>query len=225
MTTGRAERWIWIGLGAVLLTVIVAGLWSLPGAFDRHSQPENAPLPALGLVPAFALTERSGRTVSAAELAGQPWVADFIFTRCAGICPVLSARMAELQRSLQSEGLTARLVSFSVDPNRDTPEILREYAGRYRADADQWWFLTGERDTLYRLIGEGFHLNVAERSAEEAQGSGELITHSDRFVLVDGALQIRGYYHGTEPETVAKLLHDLATLTDGPSRNEVTRTE
>ena len=120
--------------------------------------------------------------------------------------------MAKLQRTLGQQGTDpVRLVSFSVDPANDTPEVLRAYAERFGAQQG-WLFVTGERNALHALIGEGFHLAVAERPESENTDGGGLITHSDRFVLVDRNLQIRGYYHGTEPESVQKLLQDLKEL-------------
>jgi protein SCO1/2 len=122
--------------------------------------------------------------------------------------------MSQLQRALAEQGFTGvRSVSFSVDPVHDTPAVLTEYAEGHHADADRWLFLTGARADLYRLISEGFRLAVAERSPEEAtQTPGEIITHSDRFVLVDSAGQLRAYYHGTESATVEQILQDLRTL-------------
>jgi protein SCO1/2 len=173
-----------------------------------------APPPVLGAVPDFSLTERSGRTVRRADLAGQPWVADFIFTRCTGMCPALSTQMREVRRRAGEAGLAARFVSLSVDPTHDTPAVLAEYARRFGA-GDDWLFLTGPRDALYALIGAGFKLRVAERSAEAVAQGGELIAHSDRFVLVDGEGRIRGYYHGTDATMPDLLLRDLAALDAG----------
>lgn len=202
----RAGRWILATLvaGAVVGVVVLA---------LRARQP---PPPVLGTVPDFALIERSGRLVTPGDLQGQPYVASFIFTRCTGTCPALSARMAEIRRAAASAGLPVRFVSFSVDPVHDRPEVLREYASRTGADHDDWFFLTGDRDALYTLIGAGFRLAVAERpAADVASRGGELIAHSDRLVLVDGQGQIRGYYRGIEPETTARLLADLAALGEG----------
>ena len=126
---------------------------------------------------------------------------------------MLSAQMAKLQHTLAHEGAEpVRLVSFSVDPANDTPEALRAYAERFGAEHGRWLFVTGDRGALYTLIAQGFHLAVAERP-ESANTDGEgLITHSDRFVLIDRDLQIRGYYHGTDQESVQKLLQDIKEL-------------
>jgi protein SCO1 len=207
MAARGVERGIWLGLGAVIAVVMVAGLWSLRG----RSAGSAADPPVIAPVPGFTLVERSGQPLSRDDLAGRPWVADFIFTRCSGMCPALSARMAELRRALRERGLDARLVSFSVDPSHDTPEVLREYAAHFGAD-NGWLFVTGERDALYQLIGQGFKLSVAERAPEQAADGGELITHSDRFILVDAEGRIRGYYHGADADAVPALVRDLAAL-------------
>lgn len=210
MKAGTLERLIWAGFAAGILVVVIVGVVSV----RRSSSPSTTELPVLGVLPEFSMIERSGRTVTRADLIGRPWVANFIFTQCAGVCPVLSTRMALLQRGLAEQGLhDVRSVSFTVDPAHDTPQVLKGYAEQQRADADRWLFLTGTRDELYRLISEGFRLAVADRSPEEATKTpGELITHSDRFVLVDAAGQLRAYYHGTESSTVELILNDLRTL-------------
>ena len=170
-------------------------------------------LPILGNVPDFSLTERSGARITRADLKGNPWIADFIFTRCGNVCPLLSARMARLQTRLRAANDSrTRLVSFSVDPDNDTPTVLRDYAERFHADATQWWFLTGERAALDRLINQGFQLSVAQRTGPPGADPNDLITHSDRIVLVDGAFQIRGYYRGTDDEAIEQMLRDVATL-------------
>jgi len=159
--------------------------------------------PMYGTAPAFSFTERSGREVQSSELAGKVWVADFIFTSCAGACPVMTEKMRALQEKLPPE---IRLVSFTVDPERDTPETLRSYAERAGADRERWLFLTGNKEALYKLSIEGFKLGVDDAAGTPA----EPITHSTRFVLVDREGRIRGYY-GMEDETALERLEEDAT--------------
>jgi protein SCO1/2 len=207
--TPPVQRLLWAALFLAIAGVVVAALRS-------ESRRGVEPLPVYGVVPEFTLTERSGRSVSAADLRGTIWVANFVFTACPGMCPGLSARMATLQQRLESEGEggehEVRLISFSVDPEHDTPGVLRDYADRFRADPERWLFLTGARDAVYPLVRDGFRLSVAELPAEAQAGAPEPITHSDRFVLVDPELQIRGYYHGTDSESVGTLLGDIERL-------------
>jgi protein SCO1/2 len=193
-------------LAGVALGLAIAGAHWFREA-SRAGQ--RAELPVYGALPDFELTERGGDGVSLESLKGKVWVADFIFTHCAGPCPLLSSRMSSLQKVVGDlDGV--RLVSFSVDPERDTPEVLAEYAQRYHADAQRWLFLTGPKETLYRLVGEGFRLAVADGGPQTG-----LITHSTRFVLVDQQGRIRGYYDGAEPGTAEALLPDIRTLLGG----------
>jgi protein SCO1/2 len=154
-------------------------------------------------VPAFQLVERSGGTVRAADLKGRPWVADFIYTRCEGTCPVLSTAMARLQAKLPAG---VPLVSFSVDPAHDTPAVLSGYATRFAAAPGSWLFLTGDVEAMRKLVSEGFHLAMVGGADDSP------ITHSDKIVLVDEQLRIRRYYDGTEDGWIESLLHDLERL-------------
>jgi cytochrome oxidase Cu insertion factor (SCO1/SenC/PrrC family) len=124
-------------------------------------------------VPDFTLTERSGRSVTLAELIGKVWMADFIYTECPdpNMCPLQSAHMARLQADWAAKP-DVRLVSISVDPEHDTPEVLSEYAARFRADPDRWLFLTGAKEAIYRLALNGFHLGVVDREAHAQEGTG-----------------------------------------------------
>lgn len=163
-------------------------------------------LPVLGSVPAFTLTERSGKPLGTSDLAGHVWIADFIFTRCPDVCPALTARMALLQETLAAPPDPIRFVSFTVDPLHDTPAVLADYAGRMGA-RDSWFFLTGPRDAVAGLLKDGFKVAFADDGPREAP-----ITHSDRFVLVDRGLRIRGYYHGGERDDLVRLEHDAGAL-------------
>jgi protein SCO1 len=158
------------------------------------------------VIPPFSLTERSGRRLSADDLRGHVWVADFIFTRCPDFCPALTTRMADVQRQLPPGDDPVRLVSFTVDPANDTPAVLSAYADRAGAGAS-WLFVTGPRESLAGLFRDGFKVAWADDGPAKTP-----ITHSDRFVLVDRDLRIRGYYHGTDPDDVARLVRDAAAL-------------
>ena len=190
------QRAIWAGLVLVIAVVLVIAL-------VRPSARKS--LPVLGVVPEFSLVERSGKAITAADLKGKPWIADFVFTRCGNVCPILSARFARLQGAVQ-------LVSFSVDPDHDTPAVLQEYAGRFHADSGGWLFLTGDRVAMDQLITKGFDLSVAQRPEIVGANPNDLVTHSDRFVLVDADLKIRGYYRGTDDDAIEQILRDVAAL-------------
>lgn len=162
-------------------------------------------LPEHSAVPDFALTERSNLEVTSKDLEGQVWIADFIFTRCTGICPAMSSNMAKLQSRLPKE---VRLVSFSVDPDYDTPAVLSEYANRYGADSERWLFLTGSAEAMQQLSVGGFKLALDPTGGTEA----EPITHSSRFVLVDRQGHIRGYYGTEDPQALDRLIDDVQKL-------------
>jgi protein SCO1/2 len=163
-------------------------------------------LPDLGAVPPFTLTERAGTPLTADMLAGHVWVADFIYTRCPQFCPALTAAMARLAPMLATGDDPVQLVSFSVDPTHDTPEVLRAYAERAGAGPG-WLFVTGPREAVAALLRDGFHVAWADNGPP-----GDPITHSDRFVLVDRRLRIRGYYHGTVHADVDRLARDARAL-------------
>ena len=158
-----------------------------------------------GSVPSFQLTNQAGQPFGSPQLAGKIWIADFIYTMCPGPCPMISTRMSDLQKPLEKTDV--RLVSFSVDPEKDTPQVLRSYAERLQAEPGRWDFLTGSKSAIYKLSHDSFKLAVSDGS--DAQG---IPVHSTRMVLVDRHGQIRGYYDATEPEAVTKLLADTNHL-------------
>jgi protein SCO1 len=160
-------------------------------------------------VPEFSLVERSGKKVTMADLRGKVWIADFIYTNCTDTCPLQTADMAKLQDRWLNE-TELKLVSFSVDPEHDTPRLLSQYASRFKADPKRWLFVTGGREEIARLIEDGFHLTVAPVSSGN-HGSG-VIAHSPRFVLVDRQGQIHGYYNNRDPKALQRLKDDVASL-------------
>ena len=195
-------------LWGVLLAVIgVIALATLDHRL-RRGQPEV--LPIYSSVPDFTFTNRDGRAVGRADLAGEPWVVDLVFTRCTLICPALSLRMHQLDRELPAG---VHLVSFSIDPDYDTPERLQAYAAAHEA-SDRWLFLSGDADAIRHLARDGLKLAVDVVPASESPGPGEAIIHSDRFVLVDGQGRIRGYYDPLEKGDLEKIERAVASLRD-----------
>jgi protein SCO1/2 len=160
---------------------------------------------AYGTVPSFQLINQNGQPFGSAQLAGKIWIADFVYTTCPGPCPMISNRMSELQKPLEKTDV--HLVSFSVDPEKDTPEVLRGYAERLQAEPGRWDFLTGPKSAIYKLSHDGFKLAVSDGS--DAEG---LPVHSTRMVLVDRHGQIRGYYDATEADAITKLAADTNHL-------------
>jgi protein SCO1/2 len=158
-----------------------------------------------GSVPSFQLTNQNGDSFGSAQLTGKIWIADFIYTTCPGPCPMISGRMSELQKPLEKTDV--HLVSFSVDPEKDTPQVLRGYAEQLQAAPGRWDFLTGAKSAIYNLSHDGFKLAVSDGSEEQG-----IPVHSTRMVLVDRHGQIRGYYDATEPEAITKLLADTNHL-------------
>jgi len=158
-----------------------------------------------GTVPSFQLTNQNRQPFGSTQLAGKIWIADFVYTTCPGPCPMISSRMSELQKPLEKTDV--HLVSFSVDPEKDTPEVLRGYAEKLQAEPERWDFLTGPKSAIYQLSHDGFKLAVSDGS--DAQG---IPVHSTRMVLVDRHGQIRGYYDAAEPDAMAKLLADTNHL-------------
>lgn len=145
-------------------------------------------------VPEFQLTERSGKTVTRDDLKGKVWVAAFVFTRCSGPCPQITGNMARLQKEL-ADLPDVRLVTISVDPERDTPAVLQEYAKNFGADPERWLFLTGDKAAVHSLVEKGFRLGVTETKGT-ARTPGNEVDHSTKLVLVDKQGRIRGYFDG-----------------------------
>ncbi len=193
----------WLAFLIALPLVTAALLFGLRQAQVRaHGE---RVLRELGSVPEFRLTNQNSQPFGSAELAGKIWIADFVFTQCPGPCPIISSRMAEMQRPLENSDV--HLVSFSVDPENDTPAVLKDYAERLKARPGRWDFLTGPRAEIYALIQRGFHL-AASDGAEETG----FPIHSTNAALVDRKGVIRGYYDMTAPDGVTTLLADTSHL-------------
>jgi len=200
-----------LSLGIILGTFFWLKLAPRPGLTGWDAKPLEG-LQRYGSVPQFSLVERSGKATSLADLRGSIWIADFIYTTCQDTCPMQTAEMAQLQEQWKDKaGL--KLVSFSVDPEKDTTAALSRYADRYKADAQRWLFLTGAKEEIGRLVQEGFRLSAVALPGDGNVSS--VIMHSPRFVLIDKQAQIRGYYDSRDPQALQRLKADVATLING----------
>jgi protein SCO1/2 len=198
---GRVIRLLgWFILGVILYRVFFYG----PAA-------PASKLPRIATVPPFALTERSGKTVTNTGLLGRIWVADFIYTTCPGPCPLVTAGMEKLQEAVADDP-RVQLVTFTVDPQDDTPPVLAAYAAKFNADPNRWWFLTGAQKPLYDLIQNGFYLAVQDNRGAPPQPGQFLVTHSTKLALVDADGTVRGYYDGLDPAGRTQLLKDITVL-------------
>lgn len=187
---------LWVLLGVVIVGIAGINLWAM---FDKRpgtSGDEHQPLPD------FTLTNQQGQPFGSADLGGKIWVADFIFTHCLTICPTMTLEMARLQSDFVEQPVY--FVSFSVDTERDTPEVLSRYAAQYGADERRWQFLTGEKERIYQLAKEGFSLAAGHRGSD--------ILHSPRFVLVTPDGDIQGRYDSRSKPALLRLRRDINAL-------------
>ncbi len=211
---GRETAWhrgAWqTGIVALLLAAC-GGLMLLVTAKSRQA------LPVLGsVVGDFTLTDQEGRPFESSSLRGKAWVASFIFTNCRDTCPCITTNLTLLQESVQADPRLrsgVRFVSFSVDPERDSPRELKAYAERYGADTGLWVFLTGKKGDVLRLSQEVFQLSAAPAPRKDGTGNASEIIHSDRFTLVDQEGRLRGYYR-PEPGDLKRLVSDLGRCLD-----------
>lgn len=180
-------------------------LWSLLVSIaflaGCSSSPREEALPVMGRVAGFTLTDQNGEPFGMKDLEGHIWIADFFFSNCPGPCPRMSTLMGEIQAQTKDvEGL--RIVSITVDPERDTPEAMKAYGERYGAIDGRWYFLTGPRELLHRLAREDFKLFDVDGSLQ----------HSTRFALIDRKGQIRGFYTTGLDGSYARIPEDVRKL-------------
>jgi protein SCO1/2 len=189
---------IWVALGIIIIGIAGATLWSVYG-----TKPEVTPAKESAVsVPDFSLTNQQGELLALSDMAGKIWVADFIFTNCPTICPVMTQEMARLQSEFVADPIY--FVSFSVDPERDTSDVLSRYAAEYGADNRRWHFLTGEKEHIYELAKDGFSLAAGHNGSE--------VLHSTRFVLVASDGRIYGRYDSRSKPAMLRLRSDVNTL-------------
>jgi protein SCO1/2 len=196
--TARPLFWI-VAVAAIAAWPLV---WSL-------RTPLPPPPPVLGAIPPFALTDEAGRPFGSKELEGRAWVASFIFTRCPTVCPRITARMARIQDRARNLEPQLHLVSFSVDPEFDTPQRLAEYARGHGASPRMWTFLTGPADAVRETVERG--LRVSMGGPVEAAATAE-VSHGTHLVLVDRGGRIRAYYDPDAPDVIDQVVRDAARV-------------
>ena len=187
----QKARFIIYGIGAVIIAATY---------FIKESKTTSR-LPVIGKIPAFSFIDSHGDEINRRNLDGKVWVADFIFTTCTMACPVMTGNMNIIHKEFRNND-DVRIVSISVYPEYDTPEVLTEYATRYDANTDRWHFLTGPEEDVKKLIKNGFKMGDYE----------DIIFHSERFALVDQKGQIRGYYSGILTDDMKNLKKDINIL-------------
>ena len=187
----RKTRFIIYGVVAVLLLI----------TYLTKESNSNSELPVLGTIPEFYFTDSRDKKISRADLNGKVWVADFIFTTCTMACPVLTGNMNLVHKEFQNND-DVRIVSISVYPEYDTPEVLKKYASQYDANTNRWHFLTGPEENVQNVIKNGFKMGDYE----------DIIFHSEKFALVDQKGRLRGYYSGMQTEDVTRLKKDIKKL-------------
>lgn len=201
---------LWAILPLAMVGVVLAKILLPRGAGDpgpahvHQEQPRFTNLEPLYPAAPFALTDQDGKPFASKDLAGRPYVAGFIFTQCAGVCPRMTATMAGLQKQLVQD---VHLVSFSVDPERDTPAVLKSYAQGYKADESRWHFLTGPRDLALAVV-RGMKLNFVEGSEAGP------ILHSEKLLLIDAAGEVRGAYDSNDAGQMKQIIPDAAKLVE-----------
>lgn len=192
----------WVGLlGLVLLSLVIYRATATRGSLKVQ-------LPVLSTVPAFSFVDQGGAPLGSAQLSGKIWVANFIFTRCPNICPKFTAKMGTLQDRSKEQLPELTLVSFTVDPENDTPEVLAAYGQKFRADFSRWHFLRGDRPELERVIRDGM-LQPMDRGDGKDLNT---VVHGSYFALIDEKLQVRGVYRFSEPGAVDEVIRDARLL-------------
>ena len=205
MTVRRRSIWPWLVVGAIVIVALWARVLTA-----RYS---SVGLPVLAKIPSFQLVDQTDTTFGSTDLKGNVWIASFIYTACPGPCPRVVERVAQVESRLGNEP-RLRIVSFSVDPEIDTPQVLATYARLRGIDPQRWHLLTGPSEAVVNLIRTGFLLGLERSNAMriDAQNPDGPVIHSTRLVLVDGDMRVRGYYETTESADVARLVDDTRRL-------------
>lgn len=199
----------WALWGVLLVAIVGVGVAQFVLPRHRAGSSEISEMHELFPAAQFSLTDQEDRAIATKDLHGSPWIADFIFTRCGGTCPLMSHKMAQLQ---QQTPPAVKLVSFTVDPGHDTPQVLKEYATPLKADPSRWHFLTG---TSKQMAEAAYGMKISVRPADDNKVEG--ILHSTHFLLVNGSGMVVGIYDSTSEDSMKQLVTDAKRLAGGKS--------
>ncbi len=191
-----------------LLALVIVGIGVTFVFFAKPKTPA-LPLPVYSQIADFTLTNQTGRAVSLADFKGRIWIADIIFTRCAGPCSAMTRQMAELLTTLPA---AVQCVTLTTDPEFDTPAVLNSYGEQFKANFARWQFLTGSKREIGRLAIDGLKLTALDVPAEKRTDAADLFVHSTIFVLVDKQARVRGTFESAEPDFKTKILGAIQQL-------------
>ena len=205
MTARRIQWIVWGTLGLIMAAIVVA-YWR-----EQATLSAARGLPRLFPVPSFTLTNQQGRPFSSEHLRGRVWLADIIFTRCAGPCPKMTGLVSELHQAIGA-GSPASFVTLTTDPEFDTPEVLARYARRFQADPARWHFLTGSKAQIQDLAVNGLKLTALEKEEARRESPADLFIHSTIFVVVDKRGYVRAIIESDQPGARERTLSILRGL-------------
>lgn len=204
------KNYSYIGISFVIL---IFGIWAVPKIVDKFSQPD---LVTIGKVMPYSFTDQNGKTITNKDYEGKVYVAEFFFTTCPSICPIMNENMVKIQDEFMGNP-NVGIASFSIDPEHDTPQVLKEYAENKGMTKPQWHLLTGEKEKIFELANKGFNIYVGQ--TDEVDGGFE---HSGLFALIDQNGNIRSrkdengnpiiYYNGLEEKEIRMLKEDINKL-------------
>lgn len=208
------KRLVWLlAVGAVSVSLLAAGaLIVIMRPPSGSLTPAPSTPPVLATVPAFSATRQDGTVITEKDLAGKLWVGNFIFTRCPNVCPTFTAKMAGLQLVSGRRLPSLQLVSFTVDPDFDTPEKLLAYGEKYQADFSRWSFITAPKDVLDSTLTKGLLAPLDRGDGKDLKQ----LMHSSYFVLVDRQLRVRGFYRFSETSAIEAVMRDAEALAREP---------
>ena len=209
--SSRTLRW-------VLWSVLILVMGGLSANFVRQQwrsmqRRDITPMERFNTVPAFSFTSQTGQPFGSEQTRGKIWLANFFFTTCPGPCLQMNHKVMEIQEALNGDHSDVQMVSFSVNPEQDTVDVLKRYAERMKARPGHWFFLTGERSKIYDIAKQGFMLLTMQAPGEEGKPSAEVqFIHSTKVALVDRQGVVRRYYASEGPEVVQQVLSDVGSL-------------